>query len=276
MSAQARSHLFRWSGAGHSVSLKKWHNAFVDQLHFLFCVWDWLAEFRVSGKTSTSELNAFQIYSLLNTGKDFVDTVYIHTDTRQDCSRWSPFWVPATSQILTRVIHPGGTNYPILISKWSCRRTVIFQFRFVRPRDVLQKLRFLQWSHIWIRMWSKILVFLSHLLFGITKPWCTIVAFDMRSSTSYADPGLKMREHLLQDWVQTMKRKYYLWQSQQPSLEKTVTFGIISWASTAFCTFDAECRVIRVKDNIKFNDFSTHGILHVGQFSRLEHKCHSD
>jgi hypothetical protein len=30
----------------------------------------------------------------------------------------------------------------------------------------------------------------------MTKPWCTIVAFDMGYSTSYADPDLKMREHL--------------------------------------------------------------------------------
>jgi hypothetical protein len=36
----------------------------------------------------------------------------------------------------------------------------------------------------------------THLFFGITKSWCTIATFDMPYSTSYADPGLKMREHL--------------------------------------------------------------------------------
>jgi hypothetical protein len=37
--------------------------------------------------------------------------------------------------------------------------------------------------------------FLTHLFFYITKPWCSIVIFDTRYSTFYADPGHKMREH---------------------------------------------------------------------------------
>jgi hypothetical protein len=36
----------------------------------------------------------------------------------------------------------------------------------------------------------------KRLFLGITQPCCTIVAFDMRFPTSYAEPGLKMREHL--------------------------------------------------------------------------------
>jgi hypothetical protein len=38
--------------------------------------------------------------------------------------------------------------------------------------------------------------FLTHLFFVIMKPWFTIVTFDMRYSTSYADPCHKMQEHL--------------------------------------------------------------------------------
>jgi hypothetical protein len=34
-----------------------------------------------------------------------------------------------------------------------------------------------------------------HLFFGIKKPRCTLVTFDMQYSTSYADTGLQMREH---------------------------------------------------------------------------------
>jgi hypothetical protein len=38
--------------------------------------------------------------------------------------------------------------------------------------------------------------FLTHLFLGITKPWCTILTFDMRYFTSFTKLSLEMREHL--------------------------------------------------------------------------------
>jgi hypothetical protein len=57
---------------------------------------------------------------------------------------------------------------------------------------------------------NKKMCFLRHFFLGITKPWCTIVTFDMRYSKSCVDASYNFLEHLPTTSVILKTSNYYM------------------------------------------------------------------